>query len=244
MKPVFFIGIWLGGCILWLYVYLGLGSDARQREGFSPVLMRAGEALETNDYGTAVDLYEEAAAGMPDSYSEEQVQLRIHAARAKALDGSLLEAIDTMNDVLFEMPALMRRGRIGRDLRETMARNQYYAAWIMRLEGAPRHDWIVFADQSRQQYRILAETAGDSDTGGDPAKNLESAVRLTRMDLATLRSLPLPPEAQRARERGVGKGEGEGKEGKGKAEGPGKGKPNDARGTQPGAGVRPELFGS
>ena len=85
-----------------------------------------------------------------------------------------------------------------RDVRAALASAQYYAAWLMRLEGAPREEWTIEADQSRQNFRLLAEETAQTDPKGADAhrKNLESTIRLARMDLSELQALPLPKQCE------------------------------------------------
>jgi hypothetical protein len=87
---------------------------------------------------------------------------------------------------------------------DELARSSYYAAWIMRLEGAAPDEWKPEAERARQQYRLLAERAEsrlslrESSAGGDAAdaglfkRNLEATIRLEQMDLSTLLARPLP----------------------------------------------------
>ena len=73
----------------------------------------------------------------------------------------------------------------------------YYAAWLMRLEGACADEWTLETEQARQHFRLLAE---DAQAHGEPAakhqENLEATIRLARMDLSELKGLPLPKECQ------------------------------------------------
>ena len=68
-------------------------------------------------------------------------------------------------------------------------------AWLMRLEGATEEEWVPTAENARQHFRYLAESA---QTKGDTAdrENLAASVRLLRMDLSELESLPLPSFCQ------------------------------------------------
>jgi hypothetical protein len=75
--------------------------------------------------------------------------------------------------------------------RHDFATSCYYAAWMMRLEGAEADEWMLEAETARQQFRLLAE-----DEGGPQqqvaAENLEATIRLEQMDLRTLMAMPLP----------------------------------------------------
>jgi hypothetical protein len=83
------------------------------------------------------------------------------------------------------------------DARSTLANSQYYMTWLMRLEGQPREKWEPEIDAAQQTYRLLAEQANES-TDQSALKirqeDLESAIRLARMDLGELQGLPLPSQ--------------------------------------------------
>jgi hypothetical protein len=85
------------------------------------------------------------------------------------------------------------------EARRTMASAQYYMTWLMRLEGRPRDDWEPVIEGARQNYRLLAEDADartDEATAQRHSEDLESAIRLARMDLSDLQALPLPAQCQ------------------------------------------------
>ena len=83
------------------------------------------------------------------------------------------------------------------EARGALANAQYYTTWLMRLEGRSREEWEPEIEASRQNYKLLAEKSAGS-TGvqaASPAReNLESAIRLARMDLTELQGLPLPSQ--------------------------------------------------
>ena len=84
---------------------------------------------------------------------------------------------------------------LARDVRATLANSQYYLTWLMRLEGRPEEDWKPTIEASRQSFRMLAESAGtDSPEEQQHTEDLESAIRLARMDLKDLQGLPLPSQ--------------------------------------------------
>ncbi len=84
------------------------------------------------------------------------------------------------------------------DAREALANAQYYMTWLMRLEGFPRDEWEPEIEGARQTYRLLAEQA--EPTGDRSAKqrkeDLESAIRLARMEPGELQGLPIPKQCQ------------------------------------------------
>ena len=70
----------------------------------------------------------------------------------------------------------------------------YYAAWMMRLEGATTEEWMTEAENARQQFRLLAEECTDRSSQNYTAasENVEAVIRIEQMDLSTLMARPLP----------------------------------------------------
>src|SRR5262249_56040228 len=84
-------------------------------------------------------------------------------------------------------------GALLADARRTLASSEYYMTWLLRLEGAVRDEWEPRIERARQLYKSLAQ----DESIGPPAPaalaaDLQSAVRLARMDLGELQGLPLP----------------------------------------------------
>jgi hypothetical protein len=100
----------------------------------------------------------------------------------------------------------------------------YYAAWVMRLEGARRELWLEEAELARQNFRMLAESGM---SGSDQAytrtqqNNLEAAVKLQRMSMTELMARPLPEEGRK--QTGQGLSEQKDKQRKGRGDKPGTG---------------------
>ncbi len=101
----------------------------------------------------------------------------------------------------------------------------------MRLEGAPREEWEPRIESARQTFKQLAGDASGA-ARQEAQEDLESAIRLARMDLSELQGLPLPSQCQ-----GCGSGRGRGS----KQKSTGK-KPKDARGAS--SGPPPDGSGS
>ena len=69
--------------------------------------------------------------------------------------------------------------------------------WLLRLEGKPREEWEPQIEAARQGYRLLAEDAerrGDQVLGRRSKEDLESAIRLERLQIQDLQGLPLPSQ--------------------------------------------------
>ena len=61
--------------------------------------------------------------------------------------------------------------------------------------GPCREEWEPEIEAARQNYRLLAERAklrGDAKLAKQCCEDLESAVKLARMDLQELQGIPLP----------------------------------------------------
>src|SRR6266566_684070 len=83
------------------------------------------------------------------------------------------------------------------EARSTLANSQYYMTWLMRLEGMSPNDWEPEIEAARQSYKLLAEDAqrrGDATAEKKRREDLESAIRLARMELGELQGLPLPSQ--------------------------------------------------
>jgi hypothetical protein len=124
--------------------------------------------------------------------------LRLERAKAQMFCSKLPDArkdLETLLDDLSQDPDA--DPKLVDDTRGALANAQYYTTWLMRLEGAPREEWEPEIEASRQNYKLLAENAehaGAKDVAKKAAEDLESAVRLERMELTDLQGLPLPSQ--------------------------------------------------
>jgi hypothetical protein len=123
------------------------------------------------------------------------------------------------------------------DAREAMANSQYYMTWLMRLEGMARAEWEPEIESARQIYRLLAEQAqkaNDKSLTARHSEDLESAIRLARMEPGDLQGLALPKQCQGCKSGQCKK--------KGRSMKPKSGRPKDARGAS--SGPPPDGSGS
>lgn len=142
--------------------------------------------------------YSEALESLP---SEELAQgrvLRLERAKAQMFLSRLPDAhheFSALVDELQEDPTA--DPRLLADARGALANAQYYRTWLMRLEGAPAEEWEPEIEASRQNYKLLAEQSeqsGDLVLAKANQENLESAIRLERMELNDLQGMPLPSQ--------------------------------------------------
>lgn len=83
------------------------------------------------------------------------------------------------------------------DAHEALANAQYYTTWLMRLEDEPRDVWEPEVEAARQNYKLAAESwaeLGRTTRAEAAAENVESSIRLARMELTELQGLPLPSQ--------------------------------------------------
>ena len=172
-------------------------AEAAVREA-REVAARSGDDAARGSWAEADEAYGRAIELLPPGRERETRELRLERAKAQTFVGKLLDARRDLAGLVEEAAADPEpdAGFLDR-ARSALANAEYYTTWLLRLEGAPREEWEPEIEASRQNYRLLAEKAGKS---GDPKlaaaarEDLESAVRLARMDLADLQGLPLPSQ--------------------------------------------------
>jgi hypothetical protein len=180
--------------------HFGPGQEMVQLDEVARLLAEADDLAAAQKWAKAEEKYAEALKRLPSGKVDEGRRIRLELARAQ-MQGSELPAAhrglkglcEELQDDKAVAPELLA------DARSTLAQSQYYMTWLMRLEGLPREEWEPEIEASRQNYRLLAEgaeTAGDAEGQKKHQEDLESAVRLARMDLSELQGLPLPSQCK------------------------------------------------
>ncbi len=243
--------IWLLIPVLIITMHYGPGRKYRALETATRQIKHAEQlqavAETTNapdDWRRVAEAYRAALALTPPEKKLAAARIKLAAARAQMYQGELVEAINELETLLDDARQENLPAAHQNNIRDTLARSQFGAAWVMRLEGSGVGLWTQQAENARQNFRLLAENAIDNnDTHApDHQKNLEATIRMSRMDASFIKGLPLPKEAQNGKGKGIGdkmgEGEGEGQEGVGPTQ------EGDARGKGAGQGERPEGVGS
>lgn len=193
------------GLYLWLAVPAGLlafhqgpGQAGRARDLAGRHLEIARAAGQDGSWAEAVMAYDEALAALPPGDERARQSLRLARAGARLNAGELPEAMADLDRLLEDLETAPADPSLARSTREALASAQYHAAWLMRLEGADRSEWMPVADASRQNYRWLAEESERADGArlSEHHRNLEATIRLAQMDLSELQGLPLPKKCQ------------------------------------------------
>jgi len=192
--------------LLWLLLplpvivwHFGPGQKWLARDLANELIRQAEAAEAQQDYARAEDLLQSAAGLVGDSDHQTKLQLNIAQVRMHYRQGAAVEAIDGADRILADTTFHQQPEPLQREARELAGRIHYYAAWVMRLEGARRELWLEEAELSRQNYRLLTERSmalSETAFTGAQQTNLEAAVRLQRMSLFELMARPLPEEGQ------------------------------------------------
>ncbi len=130
---------------------------------------------------------------MPAASASSVPRSRCSAGSCPRPTPALRELVDQLQDDKSADPKLRDEAR------ETLANAQYYMTWLMRLEGLSADEWEPEIESSRQTYRLLAEqaeAAGDKDSARKHREDLESAIRLARLDVGELQGLDIPKQCQ------------------------------------------------
>lgn len=189
-----FAGAWLLAPVAMIGVHFGPGQSAVAQDRVSTAVRFATAAEAKSDWAAAVDAWKAAIGAVPEKDADQRVKLTLKYQQARVMHGELPQALEDTAALLTQAQSAKVSEPVERAVRAELAAMHYWAAWLMRLEGASAEEWEPVCNQARQHFRFLAET----ETPGEDAqkKNLESTIRLARMDLSELQGLPLPKECK------------------------------------------------
>ena len=143
------------------------------------------------DYAEALDLMPAGRVPEIRRLKLERAKAQMFIAKLPIANGTLAGMVTELQDDPTADPELLA------DVQRTFATSQYYMTWLQRLEGAPREEWEPRIDSARQTFKLLASRAeaGTNQRKTEEAReDLESAIRLARMELSELQGLPLPSQ--------------------------------------------------
>ena len=152
--------------------------------------------LTVQDYSKAIQQFDAILTELPDSKPELAQRIQLEKAKVQMHAAKLPEARDSLESLLTDLRGEEEPNQeLISETQSTLANAQYYRTWLMRLEGLHEDAWKPEIESARQHYTQLNEiavAAGDTEAAQKAAQDLESAVRLARMDLEELQGLPLP----------------------------------------------------
>ncbi len=192
----FFLALW---CVIplgiWAY-HEGPGQDLMDVDRASALSREADKLAAEEQWGLSINKYQESLRLLPGERKDEARRVTLALAQVMMQNKGLPQAHSALMTLVDDLeadesadPALVSEAR------SALANAKYYVTWLMRLEGLAREEWEPEIEASRQIYRHLAEDAvksGDETAATRYGKDLESAIRLARMNLGDLQGLPLP----------------------------------------------------
>jgi len=185
-------------------------------EALEPMLTHVGAAeaaAARKDWKACCRAYEEAIATCPADDVDRRMRLQLTLAVARIQDDQLPQMRTELTTLLRDAEATGTSTGLVEDIRFALAKASYDLAWQLRLGGAHPELWREPAATASQHFRLLATEAmrAGAQRTVDYQRYLESAINLTRVDMAALAGLPLPPncwsnsnceqKAQRERDR-------------------------------------------
>jgi hypothetical protein len=241
MRTIVLLGWFMVPVLVGAY-HFGPGQEREQLDAVGAELAAADRAARGELWPEAVAAYGRALSLLPGDRQADARQIRIERALAQMQAKQLPEAALDLEGLVEEMQndKAADAGQLTA-ARAALANAQYYMTWLMRLEGLGREEWEPVIESARQTFRYLAEKAaeaGDDATAKLRSEDLESTIRLARMEPGELQGLAIPKQCQ-----GCKSGQCKGK-GKKPGRNPGKGgeQPKDARGAS--SGPPPDGSGS
>ena len=199
MRKKLLTAAWLLVPIALLAVHYGPGQRGVARDQASEKINAARAAETEESWDAAVQLYADAVAALPATDLKQRYQLRLAQANARIMTGELPEAKADLEGLLADAQKSSVSADLIAEIRSGLATAEYYAGWLMRLEGAATEEWMAETESSRQHFRLLAEQSSKAPllaSAADYQKNLEAVIRLQRMDLSELKGLPLPKQCK------------------------------------------------
>ena len=180
--------------------HYGPGQDRLLLDDAARLLDDADAFAVNGRHDKAVASYDQALAKLPTGQLAEARRIRLERAKALMLDHMLPEANADLKAIVDELQ--QDKGsdaKLLTDARASLAGSQYYMTWIMKLEGLGREEWEPEIESSRQLYKMLAEQAdeeGNEDSAKERREDVESAIRLARMDPGELQGKAIPKQCQ------------------------------------------------
>ena len=173
--------------------HFGPGQTHLKYDDARVLIDQAEAALAKEDYSEAIKKWSDAIGKLPKEEENLSRRLELEIAKAKMLNKKLPEAREELAELMARLDSDPKADPALRDeTRAALANSRYYMTYLMKLEGLPDSEWEPEIEAARQEYKLLAESATDSALAEASANDLESAIRLARMDPAELYGLPIP----------------------------------------------------
>jgi len=178
--------------------FYGPGQKWKDRDELAGILAKADALSAAKDYIPAIEQYDLALKKAPPDQKDLIRRLRLAKSHAMTYVGLLPQAHEELESLLEEVSADPKAdSKLVDETRTALASSQHYMTWLLRLEGFPRTEWEPYVEGARQNFKVLAEGAekrGDAGLAKRMKEDLDSSIRLARLDLSELQALPLPSQ--------------------------------------------------
>jgi predicted negative regulator of RcsB-dependent stress response len=190
---------------LWCLVPLGLlayhygpGREKMTIDAAASTLDQATAKADAGDWNAAIAGYEESLATLPKDKIDEARRIRLELAKARMEASQLPKAREELAALAHELAqdpnahAKLRDETLG-----TLANARFYMTYHMKLEGLPDSEWEPEIEAARQEQKLLvqrATEAGDSSAAKKHSDDLESAIKLARMEPEELYGKAIPKQ--------------------------------------------------
>lgn len=191
----FLLALWLIAGLVIVLWHFGPGQAWAARDTAAKAVHRALTYEQSGQPELSVEEYQAALASLPPEDTTARARTRIALAKALLNARGLPEARTDMESLLSELPP-DSDPEILAATRTTLAETQYYNTWLMRLEGAPREEWEPEIESARQLLRNQAESSPPGPGRDRTLRNLETTIRLARLDLTDLQAMPIPSKCR------------------------------------------------
>jgi hypothetical protein len=157
MRKKLFLYLWLLTPVVLLAYHYGPGQSGLARDAASQLIATARACEAKEDWRGAMEAYGEALGKLPGTDTATRWSLRLAQSKARMRSGELPESITDFEGLLTDVEAGGGTPAQAEEVRANLGTAQYYAGWLMRLEGAKTEEWTVPVESARQQFRLLAE---------------------------------------------------------------------------------------
>ena len=192
------LSLWLVIPALAVAYHYGPGQKGLLMDEAGLMVAAANHYAQDEDWAKTIELCEKTLETLPEEETLLRRRVILEKAKAQMMASQLPSARSALVGLLDEIASdLEESGAFKDEVRQSLASSEFYMTWLMRLEGLPRSEWEPHVESARQHYKRLAENAdhsGRSKESIQHRKDLESSVRLARMDLGDLQGLPLPSQ--------------------------------------------------
>lgn len=199
MRTLLLLGWLMVGVGLGAYHY-GPGQDQIKLEEAASALKQAERLAQEQNWVDAVSAYSQALSHLPADRVADARRIRLERAKAQMLARQLPEAHDELDLLVEELQADAGAPKpLVTEALTAYANAQYYMTWLMRLEGMAREEWEPEIESARQTFRLLAtqaEQSGEVSLASARVEDVESAIRLARMEPDELQGLAIPKQCQ------------------------------------------------